>query len=253
MTDTYGQSIYAYEGYASKTVKWVPADTEDRFKDHMSRPDKRKILFDNLWNSRTINYTFNKDGFRSEEFIDSINDSIVFLGCSLTMGIGMALEDSWTYKVARSFKLRRYNLGIGGGSADTCFRLAHHWVPILKPKYVVMLIPPPGRFEVLKSNGISQYSVQSTELHIVNFIQEWISSSANTKLNYTKNILAISAICKDLNIPFFVKDIRDTGNEFVDPNNEWARDLMHPGIQWNESVSASFIGEIKQWEEQQHI
>ena len=136
---SYGQSWYSMFDFAGKTSTWCPSDTEVRFDQNMADPKQRALMEEYGWTRENVSYTFNAEGFRAEEFTDGVNDSVLFLGCSHTVGIGVDLESSWAYKVAHSLGLRRYNLGIGAGSADTCFRLAHHWIPLLRPKYVMML------------------------------------------------------------------------------------------------------------------
>ena len=89
-----------------------------------------------------ITYTFNSYGFRSDEFEED-NDSIIFLGCSHTMGVGLPSNRVWCHLVASSLGLRYFNLGIGAGSLDSAFRVFSEWYPIIKPKYVFLQKPRP--------------------------------------------------------------------------------------------------------------
>jgi hypothetical protein len=250
---SYGQSWYKTYGHAGKTLNWCQTDAEDLFERNIADPVKRAQLEKFGWTRDNISYTFNKDGFRSEEFTYEPNDSVLFLGCSITTGIGVDLESSWAYKVANTFGLRRYNLGIGAGSADTCFRLAHHWIPRLRPKYVVMLTPMVGRMEVvLDEQGIVQLlpnSFAHLDQHKRNepFYNSWLSHPANTELNRLKNVMGVQTICNSIGVPLVEMSVDDTyfkGKAIILDSD--ARDLMHPGREWNEYIAQMFIEKLSE-------
>jgi hypothetical protein len=240
---SYGQSWYKIYGYAGKTVKWCPSDSEDRFNANMANPDYRAQLEGFGWTRDNVSYTFNEDGFRADEFTDGVNDSVLFLGCSLTIGIGMPVEDTWAYKVASSLGLRRYNLGVGGGGSDMCFRLAYHWIPRLKPKYVVMLTPNAGRLEILDETENLLYMPS----HTANspFYMRWLLHPANADMNRLKSVMGVQAICNGIGAPLIEMPVE----EVIVPREgekgqSWARDLMHPGHYWNDRVASTIMEKI---------
>lgn len=253
MMNSYGQSWYSttMQGFAGKTVTWCPSDSEDRFTANMADPKQRARLEEFGWTRDNVSYTFNKDGFRSEEFTDGVNDSVLFLGCSLTVGIGVDLESSWAYKVASSLGLRRYNLGIGAGSADTCFRLAHHWIPRLRPKYVMMLTPSAARMEMVLEKHLVNLTPQLLnymEKHYAEMLQGfytgWLAHPANGELNRLKNVMGVQSICNSIGVPLVEIPTENCGIGDARWVSKLGRDLMHPGREWNEVVASRFVDKI---------
>lgn len=248
--DSYGQSLYSVNlACAGKTVKWSQSDSEEKFDEHMANTKSRAKLEEFGWTRDSISYTFNRDGFRSEEFTYEPNDSVLFLGCSLTAGIGVDLESSWTYRVASSLGLRRYNLGIGAGSADTCFRLAYHWIPLLRPKYVMMLTPKMGRMEIVLEKNIlnlmprMSYLPDAITAKINDFYNGWLSHPANAEMNQLKNVMGVQTICNSIGVPLVeIPMERASGDLTI--NHMEGRDLMHPGKRWNERVADKFLGKV---------
>ena len=134
---------------AGEIAKWLPTDTEESFQRLMQVEEYREYFRSQGWlEPDAITYRINSEGFRSEEF-DPQAASVVSLGCSYTIGIGLPEEATWSYLVAQALGLKNYNLAWGGTSADTCFMLANHWLPILRPKLVVMAAPPKHRFDLI--------------------------------------------------------------------------------------------------------
>ena len=256
MTDSYGQSWYKIQGYAGKTSTWCPSDTELRFDQNMADPKQRKLMEEYGWTRDNVSYTFNKEGFRADEFTYEPNDSVLFLGCSHTVGLGVDLESSWTYKVASSLGLRHYNLGVGGGGPDMCFRLAHHWIPRLRPKYVMMLTPMAGRMEIVVENAIIQLlpkSLKHLERTLIDklepFYNAWLSHPANTDMNLLKCSLGVESICNSIGVPLIEIPLDKLELEtFMGPEGWWigniARDLLHPGKEWHQAVADKFLDKL---------
>jgi hypothetical protein len=242
VNNSYGQSWYKIYGYAGKTVAWCPSDSEIAFNQNMANANTRAKLEEYGWTKDNISYTFNKEGFRADEFTDGVDDSVLFLGCSHTVGIGLDLESTWSYKVAHSLGLRRYNLAIGAGSADTCFRLAHHWIPRLRPKYVMMLTPAATRIELVKDKDFLQF-LSGMHPHVTTsgFYEHWLSNSANFELNRLKNVMGVRTICNGIGTPLVEIPIDKLFNRTMTPS---ARDLMHPGREWNEAVAGRFLEKL---------
>ena len=242
MTKSYGQSWYSVNGYSGKTETWTGSDSEERFNQNMANPTKREALEHFGWTRDNVSYTFNKDGFRSEEFTYEANDSVLFLGCSHTMGLGLDLESTWTYKVASSLGLRHYNLGVSAGSSDMCFRLAYHWIPRLRPKYVVMMTPNSVRAEIVMDNDIKMYLPTSPDID--QFYLNWLSHPANRDMHRLKNVMGVQTICDSIGVPLIEIPIED--KKFLLKDYSWARDMMHFGRSWNNKVSEIFLQKISE-------
>jgi len=258
MGNSYGQSWYKIHEYAGKTFAWCGSDTEQRFDGNMADPKNRKRLENNGWARDSISYTFNKDGFRSEEFNYEPDNSVLFLGCSLTIGIGMRLEDTWTYKVANTLGLRRYNIGVGASSADTCFRLSHHWIPRLRPKYVMMMTPGNMRMEMVLDKHLvnltpnTPNNARHTNAHHVEMLQGfydvWLSHPANSELNRLKNVMGVQTICNSIGIPLVEMPAEEALKVIDWKLRATGRDLMHPGREWNDRVAQVFLEKLSVFE-----
>ena len=216
---------HQYSHLANQTLNWLPNDDEERFNNNLKQ--NYNLLEKYNWLNKTITYQFNSFGFRCDEFSIS-NKNILFLGCSFTCGIGLPYEDTWAQIVSQKLRLTNCNLGIGGTSLNTAFRLGHIYIPALQPKIVILLEPEKHRLEILNHNGYYDVLPQfSGWKGIDEFYKIWISNETNCDMNRLKNVLALEHICKLNNIKFHSFQISEM-NE-VDK----ARDLGHAGVKSN--------------------
>lgn len=239
MTLGVGDSWYLANGYAGKTHTWVPSDTEENYNKNISDPKRRERLAEAGWTRDNVSYTFNTHGFRSEEFFQS-GDSAMFLGCSLTTGIGVGLEYTWTHIVAQELGVHNYNLGVGGGCIDMCFRFAHYWIPQLRPKYVFMLTPNLHRLEIVTRRDNFLFLPNMTNDD--SFYMKWLTNDVNGQMNRLKNQIAIRDVCARYDAELFEIQVEDTMEKRrLLGANTWARDIMHPGKEWNRALADDFL------------
>ena len=92
----------AYPNEKNKTLSWLPGDREELFNKNKKDPDKSKLLDELGYTHDNVEYKFNSAGFRSDEFSDTSEKSIVFLGCSHVVGIGINYKDTMAYEVIKS-------------------------------------------------------------------------------------------------------------------------------------------------------
>lgn len=220
--------------FANQEVHWIARDQPDIFQRNLKF--RRADLENNGWVDATITYKFNNYGFRCDQFNN--DPSVVFLGCSHTFGVGLPLECTWPYLVAKSLNLQCYNLGLPGTSNDTAFRLAYYWLKKLNPKMVILGQVDASRFEVLDNNSMVRFNSWLYDINILSqsdkmFYKRWVTTSDNYVLNVQKNVLAIQQICSDLNIIFKVVDSKF----FVESQVDLARDLIHSGKVTNKNFS----------------
>lgn len=221
-----------YFNLANTTLKWLSSDTEELYQKNLK--ENYNLLLINGWIKNTFTYTFNKHGFRCSNFMDENN--IMFLGCSNTMGIGIPEEQRWTDIVSLELSLNCVNLGIAGGSADTCFRLCHGWIDRIKPKIVIFSRPPGIRLELISTQNIDNYGIKS-HYHDL-FFNKWAMVEDNNSLNYFKNQYAISYMCNLRQIKFV--NLSSMPVSKVDK----ARDLLHEGVRSNLSFAKKVLTEI---------
>lgn len=229
------ESIYIQ--HANSTIDWCPMDNKELYESNYKK--KYYMLLENGWINSTVSYTFNKHGFRCPDFTDS--PSIMFLGCSLTIGIGINIEESWSYQVANYLNLAFVNLGQGGGSNDTAFRLGYHWISRLKPKIVYFMKAEPQRTEIITDRGINVILPNHDILpEFKGYYSSWITEPTNSKMNYMKNELALKTLCAENNCLFVTDNAVDRFKNRVD----LARDLAHPGIKTNQLIAESVINRL---------
>jgi len=239
----------SYEKLAGKETRWIPGDDKTKYNDNMKK--NLHLMQLNGWDGARgeLTYKINSDGFRADEF--SNEPSVMFLGCSMTMGVGIELENTWAQMIAKDLGLKNHNLGTGGSNNDAAFRLFNHWHRRYKPELVVYYSPPPVRLEIFYTN----------RLHIVNLLpnsgdwvndrvyQMWISTDINAQLNQQKNLLAVEYLCKQSNIPLVWLDNPQMFNledesEFI--SKEFGRDLLHPGNSWHRKMHKRIMSMIQE-------
>jgi hypothetical protein len=236
----YEPILHQHSGYANKTVPWFSSDNQDTYIKNMSIAKQKEIIDRNQWTEHNITYSFNSHGFRSDEFTE--DDSVMFLGCSLTLGTGISKEDSWTHLVSQSLNLKNYNLGISGGSNDSAFRLANHYIPQLKPKIVVLMITCKQRFDIITPDEI--YTIMHTRVPKQfdgEFYKSWITYAENSKLNRKKNCLAIEYLCREHGIKFVSNVPTD---QLTWPLEDNGRDIIHPGRGLNRKLASAVLSLI---------
>lgn len=238
-----------YADLQGQVLNWLPMDTKELFEHNLKH--YRSILEKYNWIDRDITYNFNAHGFRCEEFTD--NPSIMFLGCSHTVGIGLPLESTWAHIVSENLNLQNVNLGLGGGSADSSFRMCLSYIDKIKPKVICYLQPPEDRYELLRThnsnfNTIGGWACGTWDLDGGDRFQKklfkyWSLSESNSIINAEKNNLAIKQLCYERKI----KLCSFTSNDFSEISlvtkdeeriNEklilfTARDLSHLGEKTN--------------------
>jgi len=228
-----------YQAYANSERWWLSIDSKELYAKNFSDPVKKELMKSLGWDKRFFSYKFNRFGFRSDNNFEGSN-SILFLGCSYTMGIGLPYECIWPVIVSKKLNLQCVNLGIAGTAADTCFRMSLYWIKKINPKIVVYLQPPKDRFELISNNEEKPIVVlhPHTKNHLDYFL-EYISDETNSNLNAEKNKLAIESIAKSIHCKFLYFD---SINFFE--SIDFARDLMHPGIQSNMKASEKVLNLI---------
>lgn len=218
---------HTYSNLAGQTTEWFATDCESRYLDNLKTPQQLQNLQKFGWVDSHFTYSLNSQGFRAPEFNNQ--PGFVALGCSFTQGIGLPNHTVWPSLIADHLGLQTWNLGIGGGSMDLCFRLAHYWIPELQPQFVVMLEPPADRIEIHTDYGGE--NLQSTDHRIKGdwYLMNYYTHEENSFWNTQRNLGAIENICRTHHIPFYHWS-RKQWIFSIDPSSsDMARDLAHAG------------------------
>jgi hypothetical protein len=235
--------LYNYQGpgSANTAINWWPMDSAQRFSDNMSDPNSAQELSQLGWAADSITYKFNSDGYRCDQDFTPDSDSVMFLGCSFTAGMGITNESTWAYQVAQHLGFSCYNLGWPGGSPDTVFRISQYWIPLLKPKQVVCLWPDISRRELFYFQETIKQQVATVD-HDDQCYTEWLSDERNYHYQFLRNRLALQYVCVTQNIPLLYYTLGDNLDLIIDHG---ARDLAHPGIAANAQFAKKVINDLK--------
>jgi hypothetical protein len=232
-----------YSHYKNQTLSWIDTDSADMFARNMSNADRRQQLEKYGWDKPgIITYKFNSHGFRCNEFDQS--HGIITIGCSFTAGVGLPVESIWPNLVGSDLGLPVWNLGIGGASMDTCFRLLSCYIHKLNAEYVLLLTPPDQRFELHTVEKVQCFRPQTIIHPIQNY---WYQCESNGQLNFIKNLLAIQQLCTQHNKKLIVKHSDGDMCGTLKPRDRWppARDLLHVGTDEHKECARRFLLEIK--------
>ena len=219
-------SIYINRAGLSQT--WLGLDNLENYRENLQK--NKDILEQNGWigNSAWFKYQFNSNGFRCDEF--TTDPTIMFLGCSLTAGVGLPVDVIWPELVARQLGMKCANLGQGGGSADTAFRLCHGWIDQIRPKRVIYLKPPGVRWEMLVQERTMLFNVYKTKelARYQTYADDYLSDENNHYFNDLKNTMAIEQICRSRGVDLHIFNPSDLIHLWI-PKSK-ARDCGHPGV-----------------------
>ena len=237
----------AYPNYAGQEIAWLDTDTEKRFRRNRVDIQKRAMLEEFGWDKRNPTYKINSNGFRSPEFKKG-EDNIVFLGCSHTVGVGVKLSDSFSHLVSQSLGLQNYNLGQGGGSMQTAFRIGHHWIPKLKPKIVVLMGPEKTRSEIIMGDTPVPLGAHTreTNFRLWNYIKLHLSNDENIRLDFLAHKLALEKISADVGARFIGLE---SEHDIILPEDktifDWGRDLSHHGRLTHKHTAEHILSKIQ--------
>lgn len=233
--------------YKNSTQLWSGPDNKINFLKNLNNPEKNQILKSLEWDTCEITYQYNSHGFRCEDFDN--RPCGIALGCSFTHGIGLPITSTWPYLLSQLCGIHVWNLGSGGASIDTVFRIFDYYVTKLSPKFVCILTPPAERLEYCDINGGFPIINCNDFNNQDKYAKEWLGQPFNAEYNLRKTVLAIEAICHKLNIPLIVNHSSDILNKhYIDETKllDLARDLLHNGIHYQTAHAHSMFEKIKE-------
>jgi len=225
------------------TFSWYPSDSYTKFQT-LSKKHKA------AWKDVELTYKLNSYGMRMEGD-PAPGNNILFLGCSMTFGIGVPKETSWPYLVSKQMNMGEINMGNPGGSLDSLFRLYNAWQYELQAPITCLLIPPQYRKEkIIESmdgdlliakiarwtiNHMTSPEMQAVALQSINDTEMY--------MNEKRNIDAIKNIAHETNSKLIIIDSYNLSPEVYNKGSI-GRDNGHPGFYWHEKVAETFLNEI---------
>jgi len=238
------------EQSANQTLKWLDLDQHALWLENMQDPEKRKQLEHfGFGRPDAIDYKINAQGFRSVEFDNT--PGFIALGCSFTSGVGLPAEQVWPSMVAQVAGLNAWNLGIGGCGLDTCFRLLYNYIDVLNPKFVMLLAPDQDRFELhCQGTPVPIMHGYTGRLMVPALLEQikqiWYTDDQNSAVNYLKNMLAITQLCNNRQIPLIAQKVKTLYQNKLVARWPGARDLRHAGHAEQRACADRFIKDLNQ-------
>lgn len=233
--------------HRKKVCDWFPRDLpvnlESCSKEHQD-----------YWNARPFKYYLNDWGHRCGEIDVNADNNILFLGCSLTFGIGLPKEETWPYLVSKELGMREVNLAVPGGGLDSAFRLYNAWQYEIKAPITILMIPPGKRIEFEDKDKYIRYGHWSPGIignkDVDDFILKYKFEDKPYNTIHDKNIAAIKWIANDTNSLLHIVDSTTAMSDFNIEVGPWiehfpaARDGQHPGPAWNKWITKGILDEI---------
>lgn len=129
----------------NKVMEFNTTDQEDLFLENKKKLGKSWRYYD-----KPITYIYNELGLRTVPLSEIQDKHIVAFGCSYTEGIGLPLEETWTYQLSDLTGNQVINLGTGGGGNDIIYAMNILYSKYcrdrkIKPKSVVIQWSFPDR------------------------------------------------------------------------------------------------------------
>jgi len=210
---------------------WSPADTKARYLSNMK--NRLFEMRDFGWEDSEdrILYDCGEHGFRETRLSSIKQNQCLALGCSYTFGVGLPLEDIWTSIFEQKYAETVYNLGAPSMGNETFFRLAYHWIPILKPKLVMVLSPGMHRRERISDN---RWKPLGGWCDINDAIDMQYLDKDECFYSNTRSLLGIEMLCQQHNATYLVQDSQFYWGKTL------ARDLMHPGKDYHLKTAEYF-------------
>ena len=191
-----------------------------------------------------IIYKFNDEGFRCDYDIKDLEfyDVNMFLGCSNTLGVGVNNEETWCHHVNDHYQGRRtmFNMGQGGGSSETCYRLAQYWIPKIKPKAVFMLTPPSTRREFWTEDEGPQIMGLRRFGSVPTILPKHMIGETEIQLNRVRVRDAIEMLCVRQKIPFYYIYFHGQLLKWGGSFDDFGRDGVHPGPDTHKKIAKLF-------------
>ena len=225
------------------TFNWYPSDSHSNFK-------KQSAKHQQQWKDVELTYKLNSYGMRMDGD-PAPGNNILFLGCSMTFGIGVPKENSWTHLVSKQMGMGEVNMGNPGGSIDSLFRLYNAWQYEIQAPITCLLIPPQYRKEriITDNNGdlfiakIATWTINHMKTPEMKDIALQSINDTEMYMNEKRNIDAIKNIAHETNSKLIIIDSYNLSPEVYN-RGSIGRDNGHPGYYWHEKVAETFLNEI---------
>jgi hypothetical protein len=214
---------------ANCTTNWYINDNLENFQ---KNPNKDK------WNDINISYRISNEGFRTYDF-DTVKDKTIdiALGCSQTLGEGVAAEMSWPSLIEQQTASRPVlNLGRSGASSDTVANILVNVAGLFKIDTVYILWPYVNRFDLYqfdKTEYIQPHNCKSEHV--------WNMFGQTAENRYHKNKLIVEYLAKLHDFKIVDTTVEKLNTEFKEKSKDRARDGRHYGITMHKIIADQLL------------
>jgi hypothetical protein len=251
-----------------ETVDYYDTDTEE-----VAERARNRFGPAWVWTDRKFTYDLNSLGYRMKELddVDWSNYMAVF-GCSFTAGVGLPLEETFSYKISNSLNLDLVNAGIPGGSNDMILANLVRMLSLKQtPKLVIINWTSLSRKSYIYNGSRQLYGAVNNHNEWKKTYDNYIENNRQWVFEFIELKTHINTLCKLANIPVwhitnfkgydfdpsidkFIHDEVAIGNSIdnIDYlNNFAARDFCvnnkhaHPGIALQDAI-------YKEWHNKKH-
>lgn len=209
------------EGLSEDEIKKIPQQKTRWALKYLSNPDSLKV---NSYNFRSDEFKKNHDGLH-----------ILFTGCSVTYGVGLYSQETWSYKLYNKIKKTEnvsgyYNLSISGSSIMEIVTNIFKYVKMYnKPDVIFLNLPDLARFYFIHNSSDSsilhpqdwdyfydkkdnEYCYTGVVTHNSSKLNKFIES---LKLNVYEYLLMLNVFCKENNIKLYTFSYIDRTYNFL--------------------------------------
>lgn len=226
--------------------RWMASDTEEAWLANQRDRSMRERLSSCGWTADSVEYRYNNHGFRSDDDWDTSNagGGAMFLGCSVTEGIGLNIEQVWSHRMSKILGGTFYNLGQAGTGIETQYRLMRAWAPVLRPMAILTLGAIGPRREILHDDLPPTLVGPWTINDDMGMAEHGLVSEADHLISTQRTLDAMRHTASRLGIPLYVPSMeagvraRKRGLD----SRELARDGMHHGVGYHEELSRGMDG-----------
>lgn len=220
---------------------WVVSDSEELFNKNWKDATKRIRLIKGGWDQTSIVYRSNDRGFRMDQ---DFNDLVpghgnFYLGCSITFGVGLNVEDTWAWKINQRIGGDFINLAWPGTGIETQYRMLRSWAGVLRPRRAYTLGAFSGRREIIDDRGMVIRLGPWTSGGDLDTYRR-MSSENEIRISFIRSLDAMRAICMDLGIELYVPRIENISSMRQRHEHDvLARDLIHWGRPWHDMIASA--------------
>lgn len=211
---------------------------QQRYSNKFSSYDSEKLFVKNLkkqsndWHYRNkeVVYRCNSAGYRADEW-DTIDwkNAIVVFGCSCTVGIGLAEEETVTEQLSTILNRQVINMGVSASSLMFSFTnsvlLAKNFPT---PHAVVQLWTNIDRFTIFKKHLIDHAGPWDESALYKEYVHNRYHAMTEARYISMASREMWKNKCKYYSASFFDQTAHYTESDWIEIDNQ-ARDQVHPG------------------------